>query len=364
MKKKLLLLLPVLAILMVLSLQCTVTPSAPEEIAEELQEIVNEKLSYALENDSVITNSSEETNDLINLNTIRTDKNIQSIKISSNRLFVYYRSDSDNFGFQIWNISDLQNPVLMKDVVTPFSSFNIVSHVLTDKYLIIGMFDGFCFYNIQDPGKVRLTYHATNENWSWCPTGIAVHNGYLYIANKGVFDSWIHVYDLKNPSYPVKVNDIVMGTDAFSMVIRNNILYIGGLESHLTLFDLKNPENPVGLPNHLSDGYGYNLFITDRYGFLVNYTNTIYMLDISNSHDVRLVDGFRLDADDFQTIHSMFYSQYYTGLIAESKIYLINTEKKLLLKTFNLPFKVIDVEVTDQTIMIADENGEIGIITF
>lgn len=125
-----------------------------------------------------------------------------------------------------------------------------------------------------------------------------VSGDYLYVVDSRN----LHVYEVKDPSNPVKVNDITLGFDIETIFPYQGKLFIGAMGG-MHIYDIATPENPVHLSTyqHIRSCdpvvvQGNLAYVTLRTGGnCPGGANQLEIIDISNPSNPQLVSSFEME---------------------------------------------------------------------
>ena len=244
---------------------------------------------------------------------------VERVNIIQDRAYITMR----NTGFGIVDISDPSAMTEKSIVNSPGEATNVT---VSDgyAYLCDGEDFGVHIYGVAEPEEPSLLYTYTGLS---DPKSIGIQDKYLYIINTSN-NAEMAVFDISVPESPVYKKSTWQYSPE-SMKIAGNRIYIAGNQNGISMNDLTDPETPGVIPPwHVSvqggypkaiDAYGrygavvtagsyLNIFdlswsesffsagvlnmggsagskdviITDKYAYVANSTDGIFVVDISN----------------------------------------------------------------------------------
>ena len=170
-----------------------------------------------------------------------------------------------DFGIEIYNISNLQNPRRVSWIITSQNDFFVKDTLL---YLIGN--DTFKVFNIANPLNPNLLGQVADSGYS-----IYVSGNYAYLG-----DRWgLYILDISNPRNMRRINTLSGGAQIGAIWVENNLCYytVTYPEGIFIIADVSNPNNPfeVGRLNNISGGdiYKINYFL---------YLPGLDIIDVSN----------------------------------------------------------------------------------
>ncbi|MGI9552982.1 MAG: LVIVD repeat-containing protein, partial [Aurantibacter sp.] len=159
-----------------------------------------------------------------------------------------YAVDSHNIN--IFEISDLANPLDLEDV---YAGFDIETIFNQGQYLFLGSMRGMYIYNISSPDKPEFV--SEFEHGTACDP-VVVDGDYAYVTlrggnNCGATESGLFIVDISNISNPeLKISYPMDGP--YGLGIKDEKLFVCDGESGLKVYDKTDVENLVSL-NHFEN---------------------------------------------------------------------------------------------------------------
>ncbi len=218
----------------------------------------------------------------------------QSTKI---RIFNGFLFLADNYaGVRIFSLADPLRPELLSTV---FFESNSRDMFFDNNLLYIACYDGFRIVDIADPtNPVILGYYPTPHS----------HNGYStiiandYLAYTSESDSGICVYNVSEPSDPIKIHCLDILYHPAEFFLRDSLLYAAGYLNGLVIFDLSNPSLPVSISSMPPSARA--LYLHDNHAYLAN-SDGLRVFEISNPYNPEYISGY-------------FDDGYFTGVVVEN----------------------------------------------
>jgi len=244
------------------------------------------------------------------VSTIDTDGYANAVWVLSGYLYV---ADSDN-GLQIYNISNITNPILVKEVyvaeamdvevetyayvtdmdvglqiisVSPPESAAIVKTVVTDRQAQdIFVESGYAYItnryfgmNIIDVDPVGSAYVVKELNLPGCAEG--VYNRYgteTYIANP---DAGLQIIDVDPKEEAYLLSKVESAGDAREIKVSNGHAYVGNCSAGLVIFDVQTPESAALIHSVDTPGASTGLDPVSPYVFVADEEPGIQAIDIA-----------------------------------------------------------------------------------
>lgn len=123
----------------------------------------------------------------------------------------------------------------------------------------------------------------------------AVTGDYLYVVDSRT----LHVYELQDPSHPVKIKDVALGLDIETIFPYQNKLFIGAMDG-MHIYDIATPENPVHLSTYRHIRSCDPVVVQDNLAYVTLRTggecpggsNQLDILDISDPSFPQLISSY------------------------------------------------------------------------
>ncbi len=154
-----------------------------------------------------------------------------------------YAVDSHNIN--IFNISDLENPVDLEDV---YAGFDIETIFNKDQYLFLGSMSGMFIYDISSPASP--TFVSEFQHGTACDP-VVVDGNYAYVTLRGgnfcgATESGLFIVDISNIANPtLKVSYPMEGP--YGLGVKDEKLFVCDGEAGLKVFDKTDVEHLVTL---------------------------------------------------------------------------------------------------------------------
>ena len=167
----------------------------------------------------------------------------------------------DNNYINIFNISNIQNPVTLDDV---YAGFGIETIFNRDNYLFLGSTNGMYIYDISKastPELVSEFRHATA-----CDP-VVVDGNYAYVTLRGgnscgVFESSLEVIDINDVENPFLIETHSLD-NPYGLGVKDDLLFVCDGTSGLKVFDKQDVNNIHLLEQH-NDGVAYDVIPLEK----------------------------------------------------------------------------------------------------
>lgn len=209
--------------------------------------------------------------------------------------YLYYVDNT----LKIIDISDPTSPTIEAVYVDELYASDFKNVCVSGDYAYLVSFAGLYVIDISDrssPEAIGISYHIESA------TEIKVSGNYVYIASgEELGSSQLFVYDVSDPINPVQV---VMDTliIAKSLDIYENFVFIGDENFHI--FDMIDPSSPVKIESHITPGNITSIDIADNEAVYWDHLDGIQILDIhhiiSPGHYVTIQTGWNIISCPFE----------------------------------------------------------------
>ncbi|MBN1297198.1 hypothetical protein JXA80_10490 [bacterium] len=154
----------------------------------------------------------------------------------------------DVYGFSIWDISDMQNPVLRSQIRTDSATGYQERLIYRDGLVFVAAYtSGIQVFDVADPDRPFLVGQAKTGAYAW---DMVVTETAIYVMD---FFS-MSIVDIRRPEFPVTRSQ-VDAMFASGAAARDDRLYLGYIEG-LRIMDLRDPFNPVDMSDIGPTGSG------------------------------------------------------------------------------------------------------------
>lgn len=202
--------------------------------------------------------------------------------VAVNHPFVYV---GDVYGLSIWDITDLDNPIMRSSVKTDREYGYQERVYYRDGLVYIAAYtQGVQIIDVANPDFPVLVGHAKADAYAW---DLALSDQAIYIMD---FFS-MAIVDIRHPRFPVKRKTMNM-MFAHGAAIRGNHLFLGYVDG-LRIMDISDPFNPVDVSDMgpTGDGTGLTVSLWGNYAY-VGHGSYIEAYDISNVRKPKQVAYF------------------------------------------------------------------------
>lgn len=221
--------------------------------------------------------------------------------------YVYCGGD---YGLQIIDISDLDNPIFKNNCDIPYSSEiaidGIKLYAIRTNYTY-GNY-GLRTYDISDPmNPVFMSYYETIYNEV---RDIAAHDDLVYLIENSPVGQYsysvIEIIDTSDPANPIHLGDETVDLRMYDLCVNDGYayaLYTYDLNPNgFYIFDVMNPEEPVSISSvDHGRAFSWDITISGHYAYISAYGIMIY--DISEPWSPELIRVDNSFSGEELTIH-------------------------------------------------------------
>lgn len=118
---------------------------------------------------------------------------------------------------------------------------------------------------------------------------IVYSNGYAYVA---CGYAGLIVFDVSNPTSPVRVGGYDTDGFAKALAIQSNKVFIADDRFGLQIVDVTNPASPVLAGKYATSGSCYDIAVSGQYAYLAAYSSGMLVFNISNPASPQLVKSY------------------------------------------------------------------------
>ncbi len=170
---------------------------------------------------------------------------------------------------------NIENPDQPQQISTEeITSFSY--HIeLIECYLYVTTNEGFSIYSISNPSNPSWKYSYDSPNLF--PHGIAVENGYAYLAMPSM---GLDIVNVSNANYAYQVGNLDQPGEVYNLAINGDYAYVSDTELGLLIYDISDTENMV-----MTDCYeeyvfpsAMQIYEDQLYMLLKNWDDQLYAL--------------------------------------------------------------------------------------
>ena len=167
----------------------------------------------------------------------------------------------------------------------------------------------------------------------------ALKGNYLYTVDT----NYMHVFQISDPTNPVKVNDVYIGFNIETLYSLDNYLFVGS-QNGMFIYDVSNPENPTFMSQAEHFTACDPVVANQTHAFVTlhsntncgNNINTLMVYDIQNIQQPELIHQRNLVSPKGLAL----YENYLVICDDELKIFdITNPAEPTLAKSFNKSYK-------------------------
>jgi hypothetical protein len=219
-------------------------------------------------------------------------------------------------GLQIWNVSNVQNPVLQS---TFLEDFNFDDLYVAGDYAYIG----------------------------GGPTGL-------------------RIFDIRDPANPVELGSFDTYSVALGLFVEDNLVYLADAEDGLLIIDKTNLDYPEIIGHYpIPDGFNYQVEVQNNVAYTVCWTSGFRIINVSdpsNLTELAVIDTFDVWKLDVNGNYA-----YVVEAIANAESYvhifdITNPSNPVLSSTTEFPTTVYEVLFNEGYLYVANEDNGVRIL--
>ena len=256
--------------------------------------------------------------------------------------------------FEVWNVANSKKPTFVKEIIViePFELINDIEVV--DDYFFVSFRGQIDIYNISDPTNPFVIKSITNQQavgydifiengflyllkknfvedyTNFMYSFIVVDIGNLNdIQIKGIYNStlrtepppsfrpnndrflikndlvyllatksdspsdvsFLEIIDINNKSNPHRIANYTLPSEAYSLVVENEIAFISTYDNDLQIINCTNPYLPTNITKFEKNGRIYEIQIIDDIGYIV-LSERMVTLDINNLEKIEILGEY------------------------------------------------------------------------
>ena len=126
---------------------------------------------------------------------------------------------------------------------------------------------------------------------------VYVDDNYAFVAkNEGTL-----IFDITNPSRPMKIGGVLMDDSAFGVYAENDTLFIAGVSNGFIMANISNPQDPIIMGEYSDGGSANCVCVEGAYAFLTEYPRGFEILNITDPKEISKV-GVYDDGGEFRNV--------------------------------------------------------------
>lgn len=177
------------------------------------------------------------------------------------------------------------------------------------------------------PWKPQEYEQTTNDSiltvlgrWAWGPChAVDVKDNYAYIGNGPTF----HILDISDPTQPEIIGEFITEGYIYDMKVRDNTAFLA-IGRGLLILDVTNPQLPKEISYIAVSGIALKLAVYDSFVYLVTFSRTMRIVDISEINNPVLRGIISTQARPISVVAKDGY--VYVGNVDTPFLQIINAE--------------------------------------
>jgi len=261
-------------------------------------------------------------------------------------------------GFEIWDVSNVQSPVFVSEVSTPYAK---ELYINGDYAYISADRNGLYIVDISDPGNPQILSQIEGYGWAAATT---VKDQIAYVAHSA--DGLLAI-DVSDPyeNGPELISAFPTEGETRDVQVKDNLAYVADWTGGLRIVDYSDPANPVELSTtpmqawRIALGNDDVLFVSEANA---NNPDTLKVFDVSNPENPQFLSQFTFVESvwEIKFLEGYLYvAQYDSGLWV---IDVSDPENPETVAEVELP-SVLDVWVQGDVAYVASTDWEGGFVT-
>ncbi len=257
-------------------------------------------------------------------------------------------------GFQVVDVSDVSNPLIVATVNTPGYSYEV--QVAGDYAFVADHNGGLRVVDVSDPASPSLVGSASTANVA---LGVAI-SGNLAIVAEG---QYLEFFDISNPVSPQLIHTIDDPQAAYRRIsIDGNFAYVVSGDQGLLVFDITDTSDPVLVGQYDTPATAFRVQVAGDVAYVLDQGTGIIVLDISDPSDPTLMNtlpgsgntrGISLSGD------KLYWADDANGL---NVVDVSDPSNPAILHTFNTPGHAYEVVVSGEYAYVADLGAGLQIL--
>jgi len=205
-------------------------------------------------------------------------KRATSVEVQGDYAYVVTYATGSSGVLAVYNISVPSNPVFVGSAGLNGPAWSLS---VQGSYAYVGITrypesDALVTFDISSPSNPFETSRTSVEG----PMSIELDNSYAYVID--YYDDRLHIFDLVDPSTPVRTNYVSCRPDPFRMhIVGNKAFVVGGYGSgwKMNVFDLSTPTAPENIYEKSDGMYDLScLTSSGRYVYVANNDSTVILV--------------------------------------------------------------------------------------
>lgn len=198
---------------------------------------------------------------------VQSGVNSYSVTVHNNYAYL-----SRNANLRIFNVANPDSIFLCKELNTTFAYSSFVN----DEYIFVGYYDGIDIYSNTNPASPQF---LGNINVGYI-RDIAVKDTIACLAN---LYANLDIVGFSNPHNPTLLSEFPSVGSNEAVFIRDSLLFVGEDQGgEVKILNISDPTNPVEISNILTSGNARDLCVKGNYIYLADKFAGLRVIDISD----------------------------------------------------------------------------------
>lgn len=202
------------------------------------------------------------------------DREVRSVCIFDNYVYIAQGRSSMGYGFQIVDISDVGKP---QEIGFFSGNYKFVDIEVMNNYLYAAVGDsGLRIIDITDPQSPSEIGSYRTPNYA---NSICVLNNYAYVTESNF---GLRIIDVSDPQSPYEVGSCEIGIYVSDVYVADNYAYVVERDSGLIIIDVSDPYNPLKVGFYDTPGYAHSVYVLNNYAYIADGDFGIRIIDVAN----------------------------------------------------------------------------------
>lgn len=203
------------------------------------------------------------------------------------------------YGLRIFDVADPSQPA----EVGYFKSFSVAQEVAVHgSYVYLAeSLDGLLVIDVSDMENAELVSQINTPDNA---ADIAIDDNYCYVAD---WMGGMRIYDITDPADPVEAG-VYDAINIWRLDVEGDYAYVSDFSSTLHVVDISEPTSPSMVSSLAVDGFVYDVEVDDGFVYLGNYDNGLRIVDATDPANPEIAATYLVqDALDVKVIDDIAY---------------------------------------------------------